>query len=74
MSLDEDSNAIHSPRPTSTDTDLSLESDLLAQIEEEMNSGPKDFDVLVEDPEKVVKTMESYVAFTVKTKVKCLRW
>lgn len=45
----------------------------MAQIEEEIGDGPKDLDVSVENPEKIVKTMESYVAFTVKTKVKCCK-
>lgn len=34
-----------------------------------MGSGPKDLDITVDNPEKIVKTMESYIAFTVKTKV-----
>lgn len=64
----ESDDAINSPQPASSDADMS-ESDLMAQIEEEMSSGPKDIDIIVENPEKIVKTMESYVAFTVKTKV-----
>lgn len=47
------------------------DTDLLAKIEEEMGVGndPKDLDVVVDNPEKCVKTMESYIAFSVKTKV-----
>lgn len=53
------------PSPSGT----SDHADLLAQIEEEMGTEPKDLDVSVDNPEKVIKTMESYIAFTVKTKV-----
>mgnify|MGYP001792585361 CR=1 FL=1 len=56
-------------RPSSVQSGGSFESDLMAQIEEEIGDGPKDLDVTVENPEKIVKTMESYVAFSVKTKV-----
>ena len=51
------------------DSNVSDYSDILAKIEEEMGTEPKDLDIAVENPEKVVKTMESYIAFSVKTKV-----
>lgn len=53
---------------------MSLDGDLLAQVEEEMGAGTKDLDVTVDAPEKVVKTMESYVVFNVRTKVIAARW
>lgn len=57
-------------RAQSATSELS-ETDLLAKIEAEMGIGndTKDIDIVVDNPEKLVKTMESYIAFSVKTKV-----
>lgn len=35
-----------------------------------VGNDPKDLDIVVDNPEKFVKTMESYIAFSVKTKVR----
>ncbi|KAF6018935.1 SNX7 [Bugula neritina] len=68
------SSAEHEPgskefdREGNIDSPLSDNFDILAKIDEEMGSAPQDLAVTVDNPEKVVKTMESYIAFSVKTK------
>ncbi|XP_067943314.1 sorting nexin-30-like [Watersipora subatra] len=52
-------------------SNISDYAEILAKIEEEMGSEPKDLDIVVDNPEKVVKAMESYIAFSVRTKTTC---